>query len=140
MAKIATRGGDATRVIDTVGQEEATHEHVPQHWTVTPIRSQAAELLALLKEVTVNTSGFKVLIFFTTARLAGLYAELVTAIGGYTVLEMHSRKSQPHRTRVADQFRDGSNMVRHMTHPPIRRDHSCLIAEPYVVIAEIACG
>lgn len=47
----------------------------------------------------------------TTARLAGLYAELVSAIGGYTVLEMHSRKSQPHRTRVAEQFREGSDIV-----------------------------
>ena len=27
------------------------------------------------------------------------------------VLEMHSRKSQAQRTRVADQFRDGDNLV-----------------------------
>ena len=30
---------------------------------------------------------------------------------GWSVLEMHSRKSQPHRTRVADAFREGSNLV-----------------------------
>ena len=110
MAQIATRGGTVTRVIDTVGHEEATHEHVPQCSTVTPIQSQMAEMLALLREVA-SEAGYKVLVFFTTARLAGMYAELVTAIGGYNVLEMHSRKSQPHRTRVAEQFREGTDMV-----------------------------
>jgi len=50
------------------------------------------------------------IIFFTTARLAQLYAELFTALG-WAVIEMHSRKSQPHRTRAADQFREGTNLV-----------------------------
>ena len=30
-----------TRVVDTVGHEEATHEHVPQRVTVTTIEAQA---------------------------------------------------------------------------------------------------
>lgn len=47
-------------MIDTVGKDEATHEHVPQQLTVTPIRAQAAELLALLKEVSIDTPNFKV--------------------------------------------------------------------------------
>jgi len=111
VAQIATRGGEATRVVDTVGTEDkATHEHVPQRLTVTPVHAQTAELLALLEEVT-QEPGYKVLVFFNTARLAGMFAELLTVIGGYTVLEMHSRKSQPHRTRMAEQFREGTNLV-----------------------------
>ena len=39
-----------------------------------------------------------------------LYAELFNMLG-VSVLEMHSRKSQPHRTKMADQFRDGSNLI-----------------------------
>lgn len=30
---------------------------------------------------------------------------------GLPVLEIHSRKSQPHRTKVSAKFRDGSNMI-----------------------------
>ena len=49
-------------------------------------------------------------IFFATARLTQLYAELFNGIG-IKVLEMHSRKSQPQRTRVAEEFREGSRCV-----------------------------
>lgn len=41
VAQIACRPGDHTRVIDTVGPEEATHEHVPQRVTITTIQRQA---------------------------------------------------------------------------------------------------
>ena len=114
VAKIATRP-NMCQVVDTVGEEEATHAHVPQKATVTPIGVQAAELYALLTEVTgplgvTAGCGYKVLVFFTTARMAQLYSELFSALK-WAVLEMHSRKSQPHRTRVADQFREGSNLI-----------------------------
>lgn len=55
--------------------------------------SQTAELLALLEEVT-SEEGYKVIVFFNTARLAGMYAELMVKASSYSVLEMHSRKSQ----------------------------------------------
>ena len=44
------------------------------------------------------------LAFFPTARITQLYAELFTALG-LRVLEMHSRKSQGHRDKVAAEFR-----------------------------------
>ena len=46
-------------------------------------------------------------IFLATARLTQLYAELFHGLGVPGVLEIHSRKSQPQRTRVAEQFREG---------------------------------
>ena len=45
-----------------------------------------------------------------TARLTQLYCEAFGHIGT-RVLEMHSRRSQTQRTRVADQFRDGANLI-----------------------------
>ena len=53
----------------------------------------------------------QVCIFLTTARLTQLYAELFNGLGVSGVLEIHSRKSQPQRTRVAEQFRAGSRML-----------------------------
>ena len=50
------------------------------------------------------------IVFFTTARLTQMYAELFQAMG-LAVLEIHSRRSQSQRNKVSDQFRDGTNMV-----------------------------
>ena len=55
-------------------------------------------------------TSHQVVVFFVTARLTQLYAELFAALG-IQVLEMHSRKSQPVRTRTAERFRNGSAMV-----------------------------
>jgi len=110
VAKFATR--DAL-LVDTVGDEEQqTNEHVPQCATVTPLKAQAAELLALLRALKRGATPHKIVVFFATARLTQLYAE---AFAQYPcelpVLEMHSRRSQSQRTRVADQFREGSNLI-----------------------------
>ena len=43
---------------------------------------------------------YKVVVFFTTARLTQFYAELFGAMG-VPVLEIHSRKSQSQRNKVS---------------------------------------
>ena len=48
---------------------------------------------------------YKVVVFFTTARLTQLYAELFGGMG-VRVLEIHSRKSQSQRNKVSDLFRE----------------------------------
>ena len=106
VAKFAMRP-DA-RMVDTVGEDSQTNVQVEQSATVTPMAAQPAELLALLRQL--MQGEYKVVVFFVTARLTQLYAELFNAMG-IRVLEMHSRKSQPQRTRVADEFRDGSKLV-----------------------------
>lgn len=50
--------------------------------------------------------GYKVLVFFTTARLTQCMAELFNLMG-VPVLEIHSRKSQGHRSAVSEKFRVG---------------------------------
>ena len=73
VAKFATR--DAL-LVDTVGDEEQqTNEHVPQCATVTPLKAQAAELLALLRALKRGATPHKIVVFFATARLTQLYAE-----------------------------------------------------------------
>lgn len=45
------------------------------------------------------------MVFFVTANQTALTAELFQRVGE-PVLEMHSRKSQSHRTKTADTFRN----------------------------------
>lgn len=53
---------------------------------------------------------FKIILFFTTARLTGYMASVFSLIG-LRVLEIHSRKSQSVRTKTSDQFRDSTNVI-----------------------------
>ena len=108
VAQFATHG-DA-QLIDTVGEEETqTNAHVEQTFTLTALPAQAAELAALLQTLT-RSPPYKIVVFFVTARLTQLYCEAFGQIGT-RVLEMHSRRSQSQRTRVADEFRDGDNLI-----------------------------
>jgi superfamily II DNA/RNA helicase len=107
VAQFATRNA---QLIDTVGESaEQTNVHVAQSVTLTSLDEQASELLARLVRL-VSTPPYKVVVFFVTARLTQLYAEAFQGLG-MRVLEMHSRKSQAVRTRVADEFRDGDNLI-----------------------------
>lgn len=91
--------------IDCVGKEENTHEHVVQEYLISDLKDQACELFFILMEkMTEYPDSYKVIVFFTTARLTQFYAELFQA-SGISVLEIHSRKSQSHRTKVSTKFR-----------------------------------
>lgn len=95
--------------IDTVGEEvEQTHSHVPQLVMNVPLEEQLCTFVRILeqhqKKQLDGSSDYKVIVFFPTARQTGYYASILNSIGMQT-LEIHSRKSQAHRTRVAEQFR-----------------------------------
>ena len=51
----------------------------------------------------------QIIVFCVTARLTQFYAEFMAAMGT-PVLEIHSRKSQPARTKASDAFRAGSRV------------------------------
>jgi ATP-dependent RNA helicase MSS116 len=53
---------------------------------------------------------FKIIAFFVSARGTQFHSELFNAMG-IPVLEIHSRKSQAHRTRVSDQFRSAASAI-----------------------------
>lgn len=69
--------------------------------TTTALDVQGAELLLLIQGLT-KQKPYKLVVFFVTARLTQLYSEAFGVLG-MPVLEMHSRRSQSQRTKVADQ-------------------------------------
>lgn len=96
-------------MIDCVGEESNTHDHVPQHVLVMSVEDQIASLALVLKQCA-KVENFKVIVFFVTARSTQFFAELFEQLG-VSVLETHSRKSQSHRTKVSNKFRKGNNEI-----------------------------
>ena len=106
------QGKKTTEFVDTVGDEEVqTAAAVDQRFAVVRDYEDLAPALWLAcREHAAEEPDFKVIVFFVTARLTQLYAELFAAMGA-PVLEMHSRKSQPQRTKAAEAFRNGSRTI-----------------------------
>lgn len=97
------------KVVDCVGEEENTHTHVAQSVLVTPVEGQMTALGALLVQC-MKVPDYKIIVFFTTARQTQFCSELFEAMGR-PVLEIHSRKSQGHRNKVSNKFRNGSSLI-----------------------------
>ncbi|KAL7546702.1 hypothetical protein ACHAWF_010047 [Thalassiosira exigua] len=99
--------------VDTVGYEEPTHLHVKQAVTISRQEELVRDLFAILEKET-SEKPYKIIVFFTTARLTGFLAELFNSVSsatGYDVLEIHSRKAQKQRERASEQFRKSANAV-----------------------------
>ncbi|XXQ38371.1 ATP-dependent RNA helicase [Plasmodiophora brassicae] len=103
---------DDHEFIDTVGEEDTdTNPQVDQECAVVPFDKQLVVLESVLRaHMKECTRDFKVIVFFPTARVVGFCAKLF-ARAGLPILEMHSRKSQAARTKIADQFRKGSGLI-----------------------------
>eukprot|EP00891_Asterochloris_glomerata_P006086 jgi/Astpho2/6086/Aster-04033 len=98
-------------VIDTVGESDMhAHEQVQQSAMVVPLENAIASVWSVIAKHIQEEPDFKVMVFFTTARITQIYAELFNKMG-CEVLELHSRKSQAYRTRVAEEFRKGARKV-----------------------------
>ena len=103
-------------MVNTVGEsEEATHQHVKQESIIVPLAAQMAavyELVAAHKaEAQAARTPFKIIVFCSTARGASFSSKLFNASGACPSLELHSRLSQPQRTRVSEQFRQGQDLL-----------------------------
>jgi ATP-dependent RNA helicase MSS116, mitochondrial len=107
MSRMAMR--PTRQVVDCVGEEINTHDRVPQFVHVSPLEDQFAIVACVLAEA-MREPAYKIIVFFTTARMTQLYSELF-ALMGRPVLEIHSRKSQSHRNKMSEQFRDGQNLI-----------------------------
>ena len=77
-----------------------------------PLNEQLTTIIKLLEQHQQKhaTTGYKIIMFFATARQTAYYASILNNIG-LPCLEIHSRKSQGHRTRVSDEFRMGKNLI-----------------------------
>ena len=77
-----------------------------------PLDMQVKALAGILRRVTKDEENYKVIVFFTTARVTGFMAELFNKMGTFgNVLEIHSRKSQSARTKTSDEFRRRSKVI-----------------------------
>lgn len=113
IARNALRPGYAT--IDTTGLAKddsgSTHLHVHQEVVIAPFSDFIfAVAAALQEEMNRSRDDYKILVFFTTARVTGYMAELFTA-AGMNIVEMHSRKSQSYREKASEKFRVGKNIL-----------------------------
>jgi len=92
--------------------DEVTPDQIAQSVASTEIEGMT-ELLwgALSSEMKRNPKDYKIMVFFVTARITQLYSEMFNG-AGVEVHEIHSRKSQAHRTKAADKFRsEGRGIV-----------------------------
>ena len=109
VSKLAMRSGDEMAFIDCVGEDQSTHQRVPQFVTVCNFNDTIVQLVHAVEEAK-RIPDFKIICFFVTARLTQLHAELFNLMG-IPVLEIHSRKSQSARTKVSKQFREGRSGI-----------------------------
>eukprot|EP00929_Paragymnodinium_shiwhaense_P051485 TRINITY_DN258_c0_g1_i1.p1 TRINITY_DN258_c0_g1~~TRINITY_DN258_c0_g1_i1.p1 ORF type:complete len:860 (-),score=179.33 TRINITY_DN258_c0_g1_i1:254-2833(-) len=110
ISKLALRA--AHQWIDTVrAEDEVTPDQIAQCVAMTDIEN-IMELLwgALQYEMQQYPGHYKIMVFFVTARLTQYYSEQFVK-GGVDILEVHSRKSQPHRTKCSEQFRNGKKGI-----------------------------
>ncbi|PYH84658.1 P-loop containing nucleoside triphosphate hydrolase protein [Aspergillus uvarum CBS 121591] len=94
--------------------ESATHERVPQYSVVVPgVEQIYTALHALLKEEMKGKKSKKVIVFGATSNLVALmnmaFGKLLE--GQTTTFEMHSRLTQPARSRATNLFRETTSGV-----------------------------
>jgi ATP-dependent RNA helicase MSS116 len=108
------------KFIDTLDEDEAdANVQVLQKSLVVPLQHHVMAMQQVLQqhiqECQSNGKSYKIIVFFTTARIAGFMAELFSAMypqySAKNLWEIHSRKSQSHRMKVAKQFTEGSNCL-----------------------------
>jgi ATP-dependent RNA helicase MSS116, mitochondrial len=99
--------------IDTIGDDSTnhTHEHVEQDVIVTSMEDLIPTILLRLREE-LEIPNYKIIVFFTTARITGYMAALFRHLPEFAnLLEIHSRKSQSYRTKSSEQFRQRNHSI-----------------------------
>lgn len=119
MTKLAVKPDH--KFIDTLDEDEAdANVQVLQQSLVVPLQHHILAMQHVLQqhiqECKSKMQSYKIIVFFTTARIAGFMAELFLArypelYSSKNLWEIHSRKSQSHRMNVAKKFTDGSNCL-----------------------------
>jgi len=110
ISKLALRP-DAQFINTVLASDEVTPDQIAQSVAITDLEGMT-ELFwkCLHSEMKRNPKTYKIMVFFTTARLTQMWSELMRD-ANMEVLEIHSRKSQPHRTKAADKFRASTKAV-----------------------------
>lgn len=100
--------------ISTVDSSEPpTLSRVPQFSVIIPsVKHTFTTLYSLLKTEIASTTGDpKIIVFGATSNLVALYAKLFEGKTALNTYELHSRLSQPRRTRVTSEFKNANSGV-----------------------------
>jgi ATP-dependent RNA helicase MSS116 len=102
------------KFISTIPEGEAnTHQRVPQHLIKVPrFADVASALVSSVREEAKQHTDFKAIVFAPTAVLADLYGHVLSAtISSIPVMALHSRMSQNKRTKITQDYRNGSSAI-----------------------------
>lgn len=93
--------------------EVPTVEGVPQFSIIIPtVNDTFAVLLSLIKrEISLSMEEPKIVVFGITAGMVALYAEFFKDQTDLTVFELHSRMTQPKRTKTTSEFKAAKNGI-----------------------------
>jgi len=110
ISKIALRPDNS--VVNTVKpDDEVTPSQIDQCVSITNLEGMTELLWAAVNyEMKRLPKEHKIMVFFTAARLTQLYSAIFMH-AGVQVLEIHSRKSQAHRTKCTETFRSSQSAV-----------------------------
>ncbi|KAL6715871.1 hypothetical protein ACLMJK_006832 [Lecanora helva] len=100
--------------ISTIDKSEPpTLDKVPQYSIVIPkVEDTFATLFSILKkEIQITQQESKIIVFGTTANLVALYSELSHHLMDLPTYELHSRMSQPARTKATAAFKAARNGI-----------------------------
>ena len=86
---------------------------VPQYSVIIPsVTDTFTAVYSLIEEEVETTEGEpKIIVFGTTANLVALYVHVFQNQTNLKVYELHSRMSQPARTRATDEFKAAKNGI-----------------------------
>ncbi|RKO97110.1 P-loop containing nucleoside triphosphate hydrolase protein, partial [Caulochytrium protostelioides] len=98
--------------VDTLNKEDAVHFNViRQSYVKVPFMQQKQVLYHILdRHLHANPQG-KVMIFCPTVRLTMWVAETINAVRGREVMVLHSKMSQPERTRIVRRFKAARSVI-----------------------------
>ncbi|KAI7903630.1 P-loop containing nucleoside triphosphate hydrolase protein [Cokeromyces recurvatus] len=93
-------------LIDTVGKDDVnTHEHVKQSAIVAPYQQQFALIRDYLENYEAAKKG-KVIVFLPTTKSTIVYSSIFKQLlPNRMIYEIHSKKDQNQRSRIAERFR-----------------------------------
>ncbi|RKP10127.1 P-loop containing nucleoside triphosphate hydrolase protein, partial [Thamnocephalis sphaerospora] len=96
------------KFLDSIGHDSRPRvpEQIQQSFIIAPFSQQAATLRRLLAWHLLLDHPGKVVVFFPTTKATSLYAEMFRSAGFRNIFEIHSKRDQKQRARVADRFRD----------------------------------
>ncbi|KAK8956147.1 DEAD-box ATP-dependent RNA helicase 31 [Platanthera guangdongensis] len=101
---------DSEFISTVVEGSEETHSQVSQTHLIAPLDKQFSMLYRILIDHIAEDVDYKVILFCTTAMVTKFVADLLAELS-LNVREMHSRKPQSYRTRVAKEFKESKGLI-----------------------------